>query len=78
MVYKKAQSQRQYLANDKVWLTNELRLEIKKVFEPRYRRTLSVSEVEEIAENLAGVVEEIVKLKWREKYDSKKGKRSIR
>ncbi len=50
------------------WLSNKLRLEIRKVFETRYKRKLNDSEVEEIAENLSGVMEEILKLQWKEKY----------
>lgn len=54
------------------WLTKELKVKIRKVFEPRYKRKLTDSEVEEIADNLSGVMEEILKLKWKEKYDNGK------
>jgi len=39
------------------WLTKGLKLEIKKVFEPRYQRKLSSEEVVELAENLIGFIE---------------------
>lgn len=51
------------------WLTPELKLRIRKVFEPRYKRKLSNEEIIEIAENLSCVIEQIVKAKWKEKYD---------
>jgi hypothetical protein len=51
------------------WLNENLKHEIRKIFEPRYRRKLSDKEVIEIAENLSGVIEEILKLKWKEKYE---------
>jgi hypothetical protein len=50
------------------WLTDELKLEIRKVFEPRYKRKLSDLEIVEIAENLSVVVEEIIKVRWKLKY----------
>jgi hypothetical protein len=52
----------------KNWLDENLKMEIKKVFEPRYKRPLTPSEVEDIAENLSVVVEQILKYKWRQKY----------
>ena len=57
------------------WITNELKQEVRKVFEPRYKRKLSDEEVVEIAENLSGVIEVIVKQKWKEKYDSSRSKK---
>lgn len=54
----------------KNWLDENLKMEIKKVFEPRYKRTLTSSEIEDIAENLSVVVEQILKYKWRQKYGS--------
>lgn len=51
------------------WLTSNLRVHIRKVFEPRYKRKLTSSEVEEIAENLTTVIEETMKLKWKQKYE---------
>lgn len=50
------------------WLSPILKAEIRKVFESRYKRRLSDSEVVEIAQNLTGVMEEILKLKWKQKY----------
>ena len=51
------------------WLTSDLKNEIKAVFEPRYKRKLSDLEVLEIAENLTGVIEEILKFRWKQTYD---------
>lgn len=51
------------------WLTDELKQEIRKVFEPRYKRQLTDIEILDIAGNLTGVVEEMLKLKWKEKYE---------
>ena len=39
------------------WLTDELKLEIKKAFEPRYKRELGDEEVFDIAENLTGLLQ---------------------
>jgi hypothetical protein len=50
------------------WLDENLKREIKKVFELRYNRILSDIEVLEIAENLVVVIEEILKFKWNQKY----------
>lgn len=55
----------------KNYLNENLKLEVRKVFEPRYRRVLADNEVEDIAENLSVVVEEICKFKWKEKYENK-------
>ncbi len=51
------------------WLNEHLKEEIKKILEPRYKRILSDEEVIEIADNLSTVVEGILKLKWRQKYE---------
>ena len=51
------------------WITETIKKRIREVFEPRYKRPLSDSEVISIAENLSEVVEQIVKFKWKEKYD---------
>ena len=51
------------------WLTSELKDEIRNVFESRYNRELNESEVIQIAENLSEVIEEIIKLKWKQKYE---------
>lgn len=55
----------------KNYLNENHKLEVRKVFEPRYRRLLTDNEVEDIAENLSIVVEEICKFKWKEKYENK-------
>lgn len=52
----------------KGWLNEDLKKEIKKVFEPRYKRSLTDDEVIEIAENLTEVMEAFLKMKWRQKY----------
>lgn len=41
------------------WLTDELKIKVRKVFEPRYGKTLSDLEIEDIAENLVGFIEGI-------------------
>lgn len=55
------------------WLTSDLKQKIRTVFEPRYDRKLTNEEVNNIAENLTGALESILKLKWKEKY----GKQTI-
>lgn len=50
------------------WLTPQLQAKIRKVLEPRYKRRLTDLEVIEIGENLESVTEELLKLKWRQKY----------
>lgn len=50
------------------WLTDDLKREIKKVFEPRYKKPLSDGEVTKIAENLTDLMEAFLRMKWREKY----------
>lgn len=50
------------------WLNNDLKNEISKIFEPKYKRKLSNSEIAEIAENLTEIIEIFLKVKWREKY----------
>jgi len=57
----------------KNWLDENLKIEIRKIFEPRYKRVLSDIEVVEIAENLTEVIEQILKYKWKQKY----GKQTI-
>jgi hypothetical protein len=52
------------------WFKTELQQEIKRIFEPRYKRKLLDGEVIEIAENLADVVEQILRLKWKQKYEN--------
>lgn len=50
------------------WISKKLQARIRKVFEPRYGRVLNDDEVEEIAENLTGYMETILKFKWRTEY----------
>jgi len=45
------------------WLNENLKQKIKVMFEPRYKRILTEREVEEIAENLTGYMETIIKFK---------------
>jgi len=54
-----------------LWLSEGMKVKIKKVFEPRYKRKLTDNEVFEIAENLSGVVETLIKWKWKEQYANK-------
>lgn len=49
------------------WLTNELKQKIREVFEPRYKRKLTSNEIEEIANNLTGYMETILKYKHKKK-----------
>lgn len=51
------------------WLNPELKQEIRRIFEPRYKRKLTDAEVCDIADNLSEVIEVILKFKWREKYN---------
>ena len=43
------------------WLTADLEAEIRKVFEPRYKKSLSSDETKEIARNLSNGLEQIIK-----------------
>ena len=52
----------------KGWLNEDLKKEIKKVFEPRYKRSLTDDEVAKIAENLTDLMEAFLKMKWKQKY----------
>ena len=52
----------------KGWLNEELKKEVKKVFEPRYKRSLTDDEVTQIAQNLTDVMEAFLKMKWKQKY----------
>jgi len=44
------------------WLNQKLIFKIKEVFEPRYGRSLTISEVEEIADNLTDLLTFILKI----------------
>lgn len=48
-----------------MWLTEELKQEIKEIFEPRYKRELSNEEVLDIGNNLSGLLEATLKFKWK-------------
>ena len=50
------------------WITDELKAEIRKVFEPRYKHPLTDLEVFAIAENLTQLLEVFFKMKWRVDY----------
>jgi hypothetical protein len=50
------------------WLTPELKRQIKTVFDPRYKRKLRDEEVEDIAENLTGLMEIILKHKYKAQF----------
>lgn len=52
----------------KGWLNEDLKKEIRKIFEPRYKRSLTDDEVTQIAENLTDVMEAFLKMKWKQKY----------
>ena len=54
------------------WLTDELKQEVRKHFEPKYKRKRTDDEVYEIADNLTEVMEAYSKMKWREKYQKDK------
>ena len=56
------------MKDDSSWLNDQLKQKIRKVFEPRYKRKLTDLEVENIAVNLTEVMEELLKLRWRQKY----------
>lgn len=51
------------------WLNENIKQKIKVIFEPRYKRILTEREIEEIAENLTGYMETIIKFKLR--YENK-------
>lgn len=54
------------------WLTAELQQKVRKIFEPKYNRTLSDSEVVTIAENLTSFMEHFFKFKYRLEYGNAK------
>lgn len=51
-----------------LWLSEDLKQEIRNVFEPRYKRRLLSNEIIEIAENLTGSMETILRFKCKNKY----------
>ena len=50
------------------WLTPKLKKEVQFIFSSRYKRKVSEEEIEAIADNLETITEELLKLKWRQKY----------
>ncbi|MDP2672154.1 MAG: hypothetical protein Q8O68_01440 [Candidatus Daviesbacteria bacterium] len=54
------------------WLTDELRQDIRKQYEPLYKRKLTDDEIEKIAVNLTEVIEAYLKMKWKQKYANAK------
>ena len=57
------------------WLTVGLKQQIRKVFEPRYKSALTEKEIEDIAENLTGYMETIIKFKL--KYENEKNNHDL-
>ena len=53
-----------------MWLNEELKKNVRDVFEPVYNVSLSDDEVLEIAENLTGAIEAIAKFKWKQQYEN--------
>jgi hypothetical protein len=47
------------------WLNEDLKNEIKRIFEPRYKRTLTEEEILVIASNLVSYMEHYAKFIWR-------------
>ena len=54
------------------WLTDELKQDIRKQYEPLYKRKLTDDEIEKIAVNLTEVIEAYLKMKWKQKYANAK------
>lgn len=50
---------------ENTWITPQLKAEVCKVFEPRYKRPLTDSEIISIAENLTQLLEVFFKFKRR-------------
>jgi hypothetical protein len=53
------------------WLTEELKQEIRQVFEPRYTQQLSNDETCLIAKNLTNLIEGLLKSKYIRDYEKK-------
>jgi hypothetical protein len=56
---------------NKSWLSEDLMFDTKHLFEPKYKRVLLDNEVIEIAENLSGFMETILKWKFRQKMQER-------
>jgi len=50
------------------WLTNELKEEIRRIFESKYKTKLTDDDIWKIAENLTSGIEIIVKSKCKKEY----------
>lgn len=50
------------------WLNKELQDEVRKVFEPRYKRKLTDDEVIIIANNLVNLMETYAKFRWKKDH----------
>lgn len=46
------------------WLDENLKKEVRKVFEPKYKRKLTEEEVKDIANNLVMLVENSARFRW--------------
>ncbi len=51
------------------WLNEDLKKEVRNVFEPKYKRELSGEEVVEIALNLVSYMEHYAKFIWRIEHE---------
>ncbi len=51
------------------WLNEDLKKEVRDVFEPKYKRELSDKEVVQIALNLVSYMEHYTKFIWRMKHE---------
>ena len=49
----------------KNWLTKDLLLEVKQIFEPLYKRKLSDDDLHDIAANLTDFMEIYLKFQWK-------------
>ncbi|HZQ29637.1 MAG TPA: hypothetical protein VFA93_00995 [Patescibacteria group bacterium] len=50
------------------WLDENLKAEIRAVYEPRYKRKLTEAEIIAIANNLTKLFEDYLMFKWRQDY----------
>ena len=71
---KKQSNEQKYPVSRLPWLTDDLKQEVRKHFEPKYKRKLTDDEVYEIVDNLTEVMEAYLKMKWRQKYGNNKNK----
>jgi hypothetical protein len=59
----KRNNNNQIQLQSEAWLSEDLRKEVRRVFEPRYKRILSNEEIFEIANNLTEFMELIIEYK---------------